>query len=162
MKINFNIKLVALVVAGIFGVILFSQLGQDESYFLQEIPKENLVPSAVIIDQLSEELPNTYFEKQSQKIFQDAGYKVDYIKSQNVTVDFYKTLPSMGYQHVVLRSHAIAKQDTENPVTLFTGESYSTDKYITEQLLGHVKRAAPLGTVLFNSFFCFCIILINK
>ena len=103
-------------------------------------------PRAVIIDQLYDEMPNTVFHEKATKYLNEAGYTVDIVTTKDVTVDFYKNLPKMNYKYVVVRTHGA--QNSEN-VVLFTGERYTEDKYISEQLLGQVQKAAPLLEVAY-------------
>ena len=151
-KFYLNKKFLSFIIGTSIIIVIFSGifLFENTFYALKPLDNEESVPRAVIIDQLSSEIPNTTFENKSIQILEGDGYLVDYIKSENVTVDFYKELPGMNYELIVFRTHAIAKQNTD-PVTLFTGESYSTERYITEQLLGYVKRAAPIGTIQYNA-----------
>lgn len=144
-KFFFNAKIIIPIFVLVFAIYAVNSSLQNEGIVTQELEDQDKIPRAVIIDQLSEEIPNENFQKKAIKIFEDAGYSVDLVEGQNVTVDFYKNLPSMDYKYIVLRSHAIAKQNSDGPVILFTGEPYSTEKYIAEQLLGHVNKAAPLG-----------------
>jgi len=144
-------KIIIPIIAVAIGLLIINLNIQNESLVLQESQSQAKFPRAVIIDQLSEEIPNLNFQKEAIRIFEEAGYEVDLVEGQNVTVDFYKKLPSLDYNYIVVRSHAIAKLNSTSPVTIFTGESYTTEKYITEQLLGYVKRAAPVGTTEFNA-----------
>ena len=150
-KFFLNAKIIIPILVLVFVIYAVNFSLQNEGITTQELENQDKIPRAVIIDQLSEEIPNEKFQKKAIKIFEDAGYKVDLVEGQNVTVDFYKNLPSMNYKYIVLRSHAIAKENSDSPVIIFTGEPYSTERYITEQLLGHVKRAAPLGVREFSA-----------
>src|SRR3990172_11409806 len=49
----------------------------------------------------------------------------------------------------MIRTHGAADENDNDSVTLFTGEKYQTDKYISEQLFGQVKKAAPLLEIAF-------------
>ena len=149
-KFFFNAKIIVPIFVLVFVIFAISSLHND-GITTQELENQDKIPRAVIIDQLYEEIPNENFQKKAIEIFEEAGYDVDLVAGQNVTVDFYKNLPSMNYKYIVLRSHAIAKQNSDSPVILFTGEKYSTEQYITEQLFGHIMRAAPLGTREFNA-----------
>jgi len=144
-KFFFNAKIIIPIFVLVFAIYAVNSSLLNEGIATQELENQEKIPRAVIIDQLSEDIPNENFQKNAIKIFEEAGYKVDLVEAQNVTVDFYKNLPSMDYKYIVLRSHAVGKQNSDSPVVLFTGESYSTEKYIAEQLLGQVNRAAPIG-----------------
>jgi len=119
-------------------------------YFLQEdaqLETYDGPPKAVIIDQLYDEIPNEKFLLKATEYLEKAGYTVDIVTTKNVTVDFYKELPKMNYKYVVIRTHGAENIDD---VVLFTGERYSEEKYIQEQLFGQVKRATPILELLYK------------
>ena len=120
---------------------------QDETLKFQTMDSSS--PKAVIIDQLHNELPNEEFQNNVTKFLTDAGYKVDLFITDEITVDFYKKLPTMGYQYIVIRSHALGEGMVDNSASLFTGEKYSKHKYIKEQFLGHIGQGIP---VLYAAF----------
>jgi len=99
---------------------------------------------AAIIDQLHDTIPNEYFQKNVQQYLELAGYQVDIYTTKDITVDFYKKLPSLNYKFIVLRTHSGEDLNYENPTYLFTGEKYDSTKYINEQLSKHIGRAVPL------------------
>jgi len=121
---------------------------------IQNGDAENLAydgpPKAAIIDQLYDEIPNENFHQKATEYLEAAGYEVDIFTTKDVTVDFYKNLPTMNYKLVVVRTHG-TESNTGDDVVLFTGERYTDDKYITEQLLGQVKKATPLLEILFRA-----------
>ena len=128
------------------GTIIFSiVLGIGFSiYFFQgdsELQTYSGPPKAVIIDQLYDELPNDDFHTKTTKYLEKAGFQVDIVTTKAVTIDFYKNLPKMNYKYVIVRTHGA---ENSKDVVLFTGERYSEEKYIQEQLFGQVKKAAPL------------------
>jgi len=90
-------------------------------------PKE---PKAAIVDQLSLTYPNQDFVDKAIEILRQAGYTVDYYSGEEVTVDFYHRLSSLGYEMVILRSHSTPVRQKRGVVTLFTSELYSREKYI--------------------------------
>jgi len=121
---------------------------------IQDGDAENLAydgpPKAAIIDQLYDEMPNENFHQKATEYLEAAGYEVDIFTTKDVTVDFYKNLPTMNYKYVVLRSHSIGSDgSSDDSVKLFTGERYTEDKYIMEQLSGYVKKGTPLLDVAF-------------
>src|SRR6267378_7915270 len=63
-------------------------------------------PRAIIIDQLYDDYPNSGFEEAAKRYLQYGGYAVDLYTTKNVTIDFYKNLPLMGYKIIIIRSHA--------------------------------------------------------
>jgi len=108
-------------------------------------------PKAAIVDGLIN-YPSSAFVNESVKILSDAGYVVDYIGNEMVTVDFYKRLPSLGYDLIVLRVHCgplfrRLSDGTEIPegTVLFTTELYDTKKYVGYQVDGDVAIAEING-----------------
>lgn len=105
------------------------------------------VARAVIIDQLYDDIPNFYFQRIAERHLEEAGYQVDIYTTKNITVNFYKKLPSMGYKVILIRTHASVTSDNDqNPdsADLFTGEKYQPDKYTFEQIFGQVRNSAYL------------------
>jgi hypothetical protein len=102
----------------------------------------HLEPSAAIVDQLSLTIPNSTFVQEVTQILNASGYIVDYYPGEKVTVDFYKRLPSMGYDVLILRTHSSAEH--ANPlnedVVIFTGEEYSYPRHVEDQYKGRLSR----------------------
>ena len=139
------------IIAAIGFVVLAVSLG---TVFLNNTATANniqskTIPQAVIIDQLYDDIPNPLLHELASKLFETAGYKVDIFTTKDITLDFYKKLPSMNYDFVLIRSHGAAEENDQDSITLFTGEKYQIDKYTSEQLLGQVKRGTPLAEVIF-------------
>ena len=107
------------------------------------------VSKAAIVDQgsLSPAAgPNPVFIETATNILEEAGYTVDYYPGEEVTVEFYKNLPTHGYRLIILRVHSSAtelqgKEFVESPVALFTSEPYSQKKYVYEQLTSQLVVA---------------------
>ena len=95
-------------------------------------------PKAAIVDQLSLTAPNQTFIQTAATILKHAGYTVDYYPGEEVTVDFYRILPTQGHSLVILRVHSALVSAEDPPVTLFTSEPYSRTKYVYEQLKDRV------------------------
>lgn len=102
-------------------------------------------PTAAIVDQLGLNVPNPDFVASATASLTEAGYQVDYYSSEEVTVDLYRRLPSLGYDIIVMRAHAGLSQEVDQEtgeitgteyVGLFTGEVYSKEKYHDEQVQG--------------------------
>jgi hypothetical protein len=99
--------------------------------------------TAAIIDQLALTSPDPAFASQAAASLQAAGYTVDYFPSDQVTVDFYRELPSRGYGLVIVRGHsgfaladpaAVAGEVRgQGDTFLFTSEPYTDEKYISDQ-----------------------------
>jgi len=73
----------------------------------------------------------------------EAGFTVDYYKGEEVTVEFYRNLPTHGYSLIVLRVHSALNAE-RRMLNIFTSEFYSKRRYIYEQLNDRVTAAAPL------------------
>ena len=104
---------------------------------------------ATIVDHLSLTYPNQTFVHTATNILKRAGYIVDYYSGEEVTVDFYRTLPTQGHSLVILRVHSALVSAEEPPVTLFTSEPYSGTKYVYEQMrdrIGWVTYRFENGT----------------
>jgi len=99
---------------------------------------------AVIIDQLHNELPSEKFQDKVTQYLTDAGYKVDLYTTDEITIDFYKKLPAMNYEYIVIRTHALGAGVVDKSASLFTGEKYSEHKYIKEQFLGLIGQGVPI------------------
>ncbi len=112
---------------------------QDQSF------SDDGILRAAIIDQLHDDIPSQYFQDKATELLETAGYEVELFTTKQLTVDFYKTLPSMNYDFIVFRTHAIGNdvESGKEPVSLFTGEKYRDDKYISEQLTGLIGKGAP-------------------
>lgn len=95
------------------------------------------VTRVVYIDPLHTEDPGFYLE--ALKIFSREGYDFDAFLGEAVTVEYLRRLPA-GYDLVILRVHSTVNGDM---VWLFTGEEYSHDRYMLEQLADEVHPARP-------------------
>jgi len=142
-----QLKIIAVFV-GIITALLVVVGGITYASF--ETSNDETIQKAVIIDQLYDDVPNDYFNRQAKKYLENAGYQVDFYTTENATVNLFKKLPSLNYQFIVIRAHALESSTGENSVMIFTGEKYSEKKYITEQLIGHLKKGAPLLDVTFS------------
>jgi len=101
--------------------------------------------TAVIVDQLSERDPNPGFVAAATGMLEEAGYVVDYYPGQEVTVDFYRELPTHGYDLLVLRVHsARLLQDKDgspvDEVVLFTSEPFSLIGHREDQEAGRMAK----------------------
>jgi len=105
-------------------------------------------PLAAIIDQLHDLIPNERFQQKTLEYLENAGYDVDIYTTEDITVDFYKKLPSMNYEFIYIRTHSLEVAELDNSTFLFTGEKYDIDKHILEQLSGQVRKAIPINDQL--------------
>ncbi len=100
---------------------------------------------AAIIDQVHDSIPNKSFQQKALEYLENAGYDVDVYTTEDITVDFYKKLPSMNYKFIYIRTHSLEEvAESQNVTFLFTGEKYDVNKYIQEQLSGQVSRGIPI------------------
>jgi len=117
---------------------------QNDLFQFETTNYEGGVQRAAIIDQLYYDYPDKNLHKQLTNYLKNAGYKVvDIYTTPDVTVDFYKKLPSMNYKFIIIRSHSLGDGAVEESAALFTGEKYNEHKYVKEQFLGHVSRGVP-------------------
>jgi hypothetical protein len=123
-------------------------------------------PRAVIIDQLASTDANPEFVASATARLESAGYTVDYIDGEAVSVDLFRELPKRGYDVIVVRNHAgqlerrpvkavvndgnrraVVGGGLTQPVsTFFTNEAYRTDRHVAEQrdrLLGVAYYPPP-------------------
>jgi len=89
---------------------------------LEFIQIENLsydgIPRAAIIDQLHNDKPNKDYQQNVTEYLQTAGYQVDLYTTNDITVDFYKKLPSMNYKFIVFRTHSLGNGTIEESASL--------------------------------------------
>jgi len=111
---------------------------------LTSSPDNQPKPLAAIIDQLDYSIPNKRHQQKALEYLQSAGYDVDVYTTEDITIDFYKKLPSMNYEFIYIRTHSVEAVGTENSTHLFTDEKYEVDKYIQEQLSGQIHRGIPI------------------
>jgi hypothetical protein len=103
---------------------------------------------AAIVDQLYLRQPNPDFIAEATRVLESYGFKVDVWQGADITVDFYRKLPSLGYKFIVLRVHSGLLLSMEGdkvvalPTTyLFTAENYTSTRYVTDQLADRVSNA---------------------
>jgi hypothetical protein len=96
---------------------------------------------AVIVDQLSLTFPNQTFVQTATAILNQAGYTVDYYSGQDVTVEFFRNLPTRDYSLIILREHSTStgQNRTDEPVTFFTSERCDSTKYVYEQITDQLR-----------------------
>ncbi len=103
---------------------------------------------AAIIDQLSTYYPNQAFINEATEILETHGFTVDVWSGEETTASFYRELPQYGYKLILFRTHlgiAHLVGDSEKVpleiTSLFTGEKYTTTKYVAGQLSGSIMEA---------------------
>ena len=114
----------------------------------EPVPESDGPDTAAIIDQLHILEANPAFISGATQLLESYGFGVDVWQGHEITVDFYKKLPSMGYKFIIFRVHSGILISLEEggaeplPTTyLFTAENYTTTKYIGEQLTDKVSNA---------------------
>ena len=100
---------------------------------------------AAIIDQLHDSIPNERYQEKTIEYLENAGYDVDLYTTEDLTLDFFKNLPTMNYKLIIFRTHSFEETYPENHTFLFTGEKYELKKYIQEQLSGQIAKGIPLN-----------------
>jgi hypothetical protein len=120
---------------------------------------------AAIVDQLYVREPNPELITEMKALLGAYGFSVDLWQGDNITVDFYRGLPDLGYKLVILRVHSgillAMKEEKIEPLEgtyLFTAEEYSTTRYVSEQLSNKVANAMmtddyPLVFAVNSEFF---------
>ena len=130
------------------------------------------VARAAIIDQLSAKEPSPDFVQATTTTLEQAGYVVDYYPAEQVTVDFYRNLPTHGYGVIVLRAHsAVPRSDLALPadvpqetlnrimakigddVLLFTSQHYDETAYLQEQKQFRLFPVVFNGETAADSYF---------
>jgi len=102
-------------------------------------------PRAAIVDQLSLTQPNPTFVETVTDLLEQAGYTVDYYPGEEVTVEFYRYLPTLGDKLIIFRVHsAQGREDGQlaDWVTLFTADSYDETWYVSEQAQHRLSRVS--------------------
>jgi len=122
---------------------LFGGVDDNEPTIENVEAEATKIKKAVIIDQLHTDFPNETFQENATKILTEAGYEVDLVVTDDITVDFYKQLPSMNYEFIVMRSHSLAIYGDKPSSWIFTGEKYEAGRYTQEQLSGILSPGVP-------------------
>jgi hypothetical protein len=127
-----------LIAIGVAGIVVF----------IRTVPMSQSPPdhagnaTAAIIDQLSASFQeNEQFIANVTRELEDYGFEVDVFQGNNITVDFYRQLPTRGYKLIIFRAHSglLAENDvTQDRTVLFTNEEYSESRYALEQVYGQL------------------------
>jgi len=103
---------------------------------------------AAIVDQLYSFEPNQAFIDTATTALESYGFSVDVWRSEEIDVNFYRELPRHGYKLILFRAHLgiLCHVDSSQTVPmettcLFAGETYTTTKYVAEQLVERVQEA---------------------
>ncbi len=127
-----------LIAIGVAGIVIFIRTVPMS----QSSPNHAGNTTAAIIDQLSASFQkNEQFTANVTRELEGYGFDVDVYQGGNITVDFYRQLPTYGYKLIVFRAHSgILEQDGEvvPRTVLFTNEEYSESRYALEQVYGQL------------------------
>jgi hypothetical protein len=138
--------LTALALASIASVWFALPFGGDDPRWSGPAPK-----TAVIVDQLQLTSPDQAFVDEATRVLEDAGYSVDYVPGADVTVDYYRELPSRGYGLVLIRAHSgFVLNDDEGPGEqfIFSSEEYVDGSHAVDQAARRLSVAYYLSTNL--------------
>lgn len=99
--------------------------------------------TAAIVDQVALTQPNPTFTEQALAYLAEAGFEVDVYAGEEVTVEFYRTLPTRGYDLILFRTHSttdfLDPAPPGKPVYLYTGQRHDRTRYtylqLTQQLM---------------------------
>ncbi len=101
------------------------------------------IRKAVILDQLYEDFPNEAFQNKATEYLEAAGYQVELYTTDEITVDFYKRLPLMNYEFIVLRTHGGVGLEGGS-TTLTTGEKFQENQHFKEILNEQIGASIPI------------------
>jgi hypothetical protein len=102
---------------------------------------------AALVDQIALTNPDPEFTEQALAYLEEAGFSVDVYEGEEITIEFFRTLPEQGYQLIIFRSHStnvLNENIPGGPVFLFTSEIYEKNRYVKEQLTNRIGRARML------------------
>ena len=109
------------------------------------VPKPpDSLPRATIIDQLYNLQPNEAFIQQITQELESFGFEVHLYQGDEVTVDLYRNLPSLGYKLIIFRAHSgllSGEGEVVFRTCLFTNEPYSQTRHVAEQLSDRLTKA---------------------
>ena len=134
MKLRFSLVLVVLSVV-LPGLFLLGSCSE---------PEPETEARAAIVDQLYDVEPNPMFISQTTEALNHCGLTFDVYQGDEITVDFYRSLPTYGYKLIIFRVHSgllTKEQEMKEGTWLFTNESYNRMKHIDERLAGRVVKA---------------------
>jgi len=119
------------------------------AFFLVYFSLHSSPPKVAIVDHLSS-IPgqsNPAFVDACISILESGGLTWKYYKGEDVTVDFYRNLPSYGTSLIILRVHSAIMKTEEGTISLlglFTSERYSNEtarKYRDDVLNDRLVKA---------------------
>lgn len=132
-------------------ILILSGLVLASGCSVEEQPLEN---KAAIIDQLYDLENDTEFISGIMDILSRKGLEVDYFKGEEITVDFYRSLPSRGYKIIIFRAHTGllggGPGQSEIRTYLFTSQAYSENSETFDQMTNRLGQGRyDMGKPLF-------------
>lgn len=129
----------------VFAIFVFSVVLVYSS--LHSLPSQTSQTQlkAALVDHLSLTAPNQTFIQKATGTLEQAGYIVDYYPGEEVTVEFYRNLPTHDYRLIILRVHSGFIMGGGTTIFLFSSEPYSTRKYVYEQLTDQIAMTRLSG-----------------
>lgn len=113
-------------------------------------PPEPSLSKAAIVDQTALSQPNPELTETALAYLTEAGFEVDVFEGEEITVEFFRTLPTRGYHLIVFRTHStndfLEPAPPGEPVYLYTGERHDKYRYTYEQ----VTQQIMAGQVLYE------------
>ena len=129
-----------LIVLAVVGVIILVR-----AYPPGQTPPHNSgTPRAAIVDQLSVLRENAPFIEEVTSQLEQLGLEVDLYQGEEITVDFYRKLPTHGYRVIVFRTHSGILEEGEQvheKTTIFTNEEFDWKKHQFDVLQDRLFRA---------------------
>jgi hypothetical protein len=93
-RIAILIAAAIIILVVVFTLLTFYRSGSDQEPPTPPAADSTGSPRAAIVDQLSLTEPNPAFTEAATDLLEQAGYAVDYFPGEEVTVEFYRQLPT--------------------------------------------------------------------
>ena len=104
--------------------------------------------TAAIVDQVALTQPNPAFTQQALAYLIESGFDVDVYEGEDVTVEFFRTLPTRGYDLILFRTHStndfLDPAPPGKPVYLYTGQRHDRNRYTYLQLTQQIMAGRVL------------------
>jgi len=127
--------------------VLIISIGVTASILYQDYSQGDIlsqsIRKAAILDQLYDDFPNESFQNKATEYLEAAGYQVELYTTDEITVDFYKELPSLNYEFIVLRTHG-GPGEEGGSTTLTTGEKFRENIHLKEILNEQIGASIPI------------------
>jgi len=101
-------------------------------------------PRAAIVDQLSVMMVNQAFITEVTRELEEFGFEVDLYQYDEVDVDLYRKLPTLGYRVIIFRAHSGLVGEGEEvhvQTLLFTNEDFSMMRHRNDLFAGRLHMA---------------------